>query len=158
MEQRLNRRDWLALTAIAATSLRAAGTAKTTILFDDRATVLATTKTDTAGLWIRKSDLPQVNGFEVKPQGACRAEVCIPLPKTVRKGDWINLTGFAKRAGQSWVSEGNTWSFTEVPILRASYLRSRVAPEFAVPDRKGRIVKLSDSQGKKRLIVTWASW
>ena len=158
MEQLLNRRDWLALTAAGATSLRAAGTASTTILFDDRATALANSKTDASGLWIRKSALPQVNGFEVKPQGACRAEVCIPLPRQLRKGDWINLTGFAKRAGQSWVNEGSTWSFTEVPILRAGYLRSRVAPEFAVPDRKGHIVKLSDTQGKKRLIVTWASW
>lgn len=130
----------------------------TTVLFDDRATAISVTKLDSAGLWIRKRDLPQINGFELKPQGACRAEVCIPVPKALRKGEWFNLTAFAKRAGQSYVNEGDTWSFSEVPILRAGYLRSRVAPEFAVPDRKGRMVKLSDSQGKKRLVVTWASW
>lgn len=151
----LNRRELMAL-GVAASSLQAAPTV--TILFDDRTTALPNTRTDASGLWIRKEDLPKVNGFEMKPQGACRAEVCIPLPKQLRKGDWVSLTGFAQRAGQSWVTEGSTWSFTEIPILRAGYLRSRVAPEFAVPDRKGRVVKLADSHGKKRLIVTWASW
>jgi glutathione peroxidase-family protein len=27
-----------------------------------------------------------------------------------------------------------------------------------VPDRKGRIVRLSQFRGKKVLVVTWASW
>ncbi len=153
----LNRRELLALGVATASALPAAPT-NATVLFDDRTTTLANARVDAAGLWIHKADLPRVNGFEMKPQGACRAEVCIPLPKQLRKGDWISLTGFAKRAGQTWITEGNTWSFTEVPILRAGYLRSRVAPEFAVPDRKGRIVRLADSHGKKRLIVTWASW
>src|SRR5262245_1841094 len=51
-----------------------------TVLFDDRATALGTVRrepNDAAALWIRKRDLPRVNGFEVKPQGACRADVCI---------------------------------------------------------------------------------
>ena len=33
-------------------------------------------------LWIRKADLPRINGFELKPQGACRADICIPIPRT----------------------------------------------------------------------------
>jgi peroxiredoxin len=37
-------------------------------------------------------------------------------------------------------------------------VNSRVAPDFAVPDRKGRMVHLSDFHGKKVLVVTWASW
>jgi hypothetical protein len=151
---RLDRRTWLLLTASAVVK----ATPGATILAEERTTILPTAKSDNTGLWIHQADLPRVNGFELKPQGACRAEVCIPVPKPLRKGDWFNLTGFAKRAGQSWVNDGNTWSFTEVPILHTGYLRSRVAPDFAVPDRKGRLVKLSDSQGKKRLVVTWASW
>jgi hypothetical protein len=152
----LDRRELLAF-GLAASTLHGARNA-VTILYDNRTTTLAQSKTEGTELWIRKRDLTAVNGFEMKPQGACRAEVCVPLPKQLRQGDWISLTGFARRAGQSWVQEGNTWSFSEVPILRAGYLRSRVAPEFAVPDRKGRTVRLADSHGRKRLLLTWASW
>jgi hypothetical protein len=151
----MNRRHFLGTFALAAS---AAPATSTTVLFGDTATTLSQTRVEKSDLWIRPADLTRVNGFELKPQGACRAEVCIPVPKAMRKSGWFNLTGFAKRAGQSWVNDGQTWSFTEVPILRAGYLRSRTAPDFAVPDRKGRMFKLSDSQGKKRLIVTWASW
>ena len=31
-------------------------------------------------------------------------------------------------------------------------------PDFALPDRNGKTVRLSDFRGKKVLIVTWASW
>jgi len=45
-----------------------------------------------------------------------------------------------------------------MPVLRSAFVNSRIAPDFAVPDRKGRVVHLSDFRGKKVLIVTWASW
>ena len=32
------------------------------------------------------------------------------------------------------------------------------APDFALPDRNGKIVRLSDFRGKKVVLVTWASW
>ena len=35
---------------------------------------------------------------------------------------------------------------------------ARIAPDFAVPDRKGRVVHLSDFRGRKVFVVTWASW
>jgi peroxiredoxin len=45
-----------------------------------------------------------------------------------------------------------------MPVVRGSFLESRIAPEFAVPDRTGRPVRLSQFRGKKVLLVTWASW
>jgi len=137
--------------------------AAATVLFDDRATPLTTTRrdpNDAVSLWVRKRDLPRVNGFEVKPQGACRADVCIPIPKTMLHGDWFDLTAFAKKAGEAVVADADArvWSFGEIQALRDSFLESRVAPDVTIPDRRGRSVKLSDFRGKKVLLVTWASW
>lgn len=134
-----------------------------TVLFDDRATTLTKSRRDphdAASLWISTRDLPRVNGFEVKPQGACRADVCIPIPKAMRQGDWFDLTAFAKKVGQSVVvdSEARVWSFGEIQALRGSFLNSRVAPDVTIPDRRGHPVKLADFRGKKVLLVTWASW
>jgi len=134
-----------------------------TVLFDDRATPLTAIRRNPNGassLWIRKRDLPRVNGFDVKPQGACRADVCIPIPKSLLDGEWFDLTAFAKKAGQVVVADvdARVWSFGEIQVLRGSFLNSRVAPDVTIPDRRGRPVKLADFRGKKMLLVTWASW
>jgi len=50
------------------------------------------------------------------------------------------------------------WSFGEMPLLRGQFIESRVAPDFALPDRSGRPVRLSDFRGRKVLVLTWASW
>jgi hypothetical protein len=101
---------------------------------------------------------PRINQFELKPQGACRADMCIPIPKALRSGEWFNLTGFSRKVGQTYVADAGVWSFGDIPVLRGSFYQSRIAPDFAVPDRKGRIVHLSDFRGKKVLVHTWASW
>ena len=105
-----------------------------------------------------RADLPRINEFELKPQGACRADMCIPISKNLKTGEWFNLTGFARKLGQTVVADSGVWSFGEIPVLRGNFYNSRIAPDFAVPDRKGRIVHLSDFRGKKVLVVTWASW
>jgi hypothetical protein len=33
------------------------------------------------GLLIRPADLPAINGFTLKPEGACFADLCIPIDK-----------------------------------------------------------------------------
>ncbi len=153
----MNRREFL-IASSASFAFAAPSTTSATALFGDHTVALDKVRSDSNGLWIQSKDLPRVNEFEVKPQGACRADVCIPLSKTLKNGSWFNLTGFAQKIGQQFVADGNVWSFSEIPVLRGSFYNSRVAPDFAVPDRKGKIVHLSDFRGKKALVVTWASW
>ena len=134
-----------------------------TVLYDDRVVALDRVRTDAknpSALWIRKADLTRVNGFELKPQGACRDDLCVPIPKTMTTGDYFDLTAFAAKAGQVTVADtaARVWSFGEMPVLRGAFLESRVAPDFGVPDRQGRTVHLSNFRGKKVLVVTWASW
>jgi hypothetical protein len=151
------RRQFL-VTAAASTAALAAPPVGATVLYDDRTVKLDQVRPDPKDLWVRSTDLPRINDFTLKPQGACRADMCIPVPKELKSGPWFNLTGFARRLHQSTVNDSGVWSFGELPVVRGDFYRSRVAPDFAVPDRKGRIVHLSDFRGKKVLVVTWASW
>ena len=153
----INRRQFLLTTGAAALS-HAAPAAPTTVLYGDRAATLDRIRPDAKELWVRAADLPRINQFEVKPQGACRADICIPLSKDLKSGEWFNLSGFARRVKQAYVADSGVWSFGEIPVVRGDFYGSRVAPDFAVPDRKGRVVHLSDFRGKKVLVVTWASW
>ena len=158
MTTSMNRRQFVLASSSAAVALAAPANISATVLYQDRATKLDNVRVDDSDLWVRSADLPRVNEFEVKPQGACRADICIPLSKDLKKAEWFNLTGFARKVGQAVVSDSNVWSFGEVPLLRGTYFNSRIAPDFAVPDRQGKIVHLSDFRGKKVLVVTWASW
>jgi len=164
----LERRMFLRLGGTAALSplfsgplFAAQATRRATVLYDDRRAPLDRFDLDGAGaLWIPKGDLPRVNGFEIKPEGACREDLCIPIPTDMTRGEFFNVTAFARRVGQAVVydPDSSIWSFGEIPVLRAGFLESRMAPDFAVPNRAGRVVRLSDSRGKKVLVVTWASW
>lgn len=133
---------------------------RATVLYDGRAIGLSRVTADADALWIQKADLPSINGFELKPQGACREEICIPIPRPMMRGERFNLTAFAQRIGQRVVADpaARVWSFGEIPVVRGAFLESRIAPEFSVPDRKGRPITLSQFRGKKVLVVTWASW
>ena len=160
----MKRRDFLksvgAGTVMLPGMAKAQTVARATVLYDGRAIGLSRVSADADALWIQKADLPSINGFELKPQGACREEICIPIPRPMMRGERFNLTAFAQRIGQRVVADpaARVWSFGEIPVVRGAFLESRIAPEFSVPDRKGRPVRLSQFRGKKVLVVTWASW
>jgi hypothetical protein len=168
----MQRRDFLRIVgaaSIAPNATDATGAAvprspSATVLYDDRAIALdrvgADPGHDSGALWIRKRDLSRVDGFELKPQGACRADLCIPIPKALTRGEFFNLSAFAKKAGQAVVAnaEARVWSLGEMQALGGGLANSRIAPDFEVPDRLGRPVHLAGFRGKKALVVTWASW
>jgi hypothetical protein len=164
----MQRRDFLKIVGAASITPAAIDAAPpspaATVLYDDRAIALDRVGVDPArdpgALWIRKKDLSRVNGFELKPQGACRADLCIPIPKAMTRGEYFNLTAFAKKAGQAVVANADAlvWSFGEMQALGGGLANSRIAPDFEVPDRLGRPVHLAGFRGKKALVVTWASW
>src|SRR5262249_11060441 len=104
----MRRRDFLRFTGAVAALGPAfpsiESTPAATVLYDDHSVQLSKTLPDSRNsadaLWVHKSDLPKINGFELKPQGACRADVCIPIGKEMMRGEYFNLTSFAGKIGQ----------------------------------------------------------
>ena len=158
----------LLLTAIPA----AAKELRTTIIYDDSATDLASAREDADQLWITTADLKRAARFEVKPQGVCRDELCFPLPKAKRatfihkdagngnsNQTWFNMTAFAELVHQPVAHDAAlaTWYFGLRSDQRQQ-LSSLQAPDFTLPDLHGKLHRLSDFHGKKILLVTWASW
>lgn len=121
-------------------------------------------KIEQASLWLQKDDFESVTEFELRPEGFCRGEVCIPIPSSHERefidGDRINLSAFAHFNSQPLVSddEQDYWFLDDSIESRNRQLRSRVAPDFELPDLEGNVHKLSDYFGKKILLVSWASW
>ncbi len=139
-----------------------------TVLYNDEVIEVSQTLADANDLWVIPEDLTRINGFVLKPQGACLDELCIPIIQDrdndmlVTRSDqkWFNVTELANILQQSFVVDHatSTWSFGAMPLERRSFLNSAQAPDFELEDRNGNMVKLSDFRGKKVLLVTWASW
>ena len=121
-----------------------------------------------ADLWLTLPDLTRATGFEVKPQGICRAEVCIPLPAK-RKDEflqkqngvaWFNLSAFARLLHQPVAQDAglSVWNFGQRPETQNRFVDSLEAPNFTLPDVNGKTHSLADFRGKKVLLLTWASW
>lgn len=116
------------------------------------------------GLWLDAATFTRVTGFTLKPEGFCRGALCIPVPPQRAlqfvNGDALNVRAFAEQAGQVLVADdgGEHWMLSESAGARRSQLVSGIAPDFALPDIDGNIVRLSDLRGKKVLLASWASW
>lgn len=138
------------------------------VLFNDRVVTVEDTLDDPDDLWVGPDDLTRINGFVLKPEGACLDDICIPIRQSedsdlfvTRSGaKWVNVSELARKLQQAFVYDGdrNVWSFGEIPAVRTPFLKSAVAPDFELADRDGNMVRLSDYRGKKVLIITWASW
>jgi AhpC/TSA family len=115
-------------------------------------------------LWLSAEDLKRVSGWEFKPQGACKGDVCVPVPDA-RKSEFVaggryNLAALANLLGQPVVTdaEHDAWCFGEAATERKRVLTSLDAPDFSLPDLDGKMHSLSEHRGKKVLLVSWASW
>lgn len=135
----------------------------TTVLYQGNTITLSNTGKG-GGLLVSAEDLTRVNGFALKPEGACFGDLCIPVnADLVIEQDgktWFDLAVFADLLSQPYVvdPETNTWSFAEIPAKRASMIVDGLAPDFEIKDRQGNVVRMADFKGKKALIVTWSSW
>ena len=146
----------------------AAAAEPVTVLYDDNVVEVERTLPDADDLWVMPADLPRVNGFELKPEGACLDELCVPVRQDrdsdlfVRRAGqgWFNVTGLARKLQQAYAVDHDhrVWSLGEIPVTRTRFLNAAVAPDFELPNRDGELVRLSDFRGRKVLVVTWASW
>ena len=92
----------------------------------------------TDALWVRLGELPGATGWQMKPQGACLGELCVPLPEDKREewiadaDDWVWFcySEFADMVGQKHVRDGDVWSLGSVPEVRRSRAGIRHCPRL----------------------------
>ncbi len=106
--------------------------------------------------------LEQALGWELKPQGLCRGETCVPVRDRAAlvHQDGIDLGTLARLLDRPLAAE----AAEGVAVLgacasdRAQRLAAMDAPDFTLPDLQGRLHSLRDQRGKKTLLIAWASW
>jgi hypothetical protein len=114
-----------------------------------------------AELAVDDAEFAARTGWAIKPEGACKGDVCVPLPSDARRDDGrLAVAVLADRLGMPLVADDDhgVWALGPATNGTGRVLTSAVAPDLELPDADGNPFKLSSLHGKKVLLVAWASW
>ena len=112
-------------------------------------------------LLVDHDDFTARTGWSVKPEGACKADVCVPLPDDVRASDGrLDMAVLAPRLGMPIVRHdgADLWALGPETAVTGLALTTAVAPALTLPDVNGEPFTLSSLRGQKVVMVAWASW
>jgi hypothetical protein len=112
-------------------------------------------------LLIDPGALAEALGWELKPQGLCRDDVCVPVRDrdALFAGDKLDLAAVASALGRPTVVDVDAGlaAMALDPAGRRGAL-SLEAPPFTLDDLDGTARSLSEWRGKKKLLFAFASW
>lgn len=106
---------------------------------------------------VAKTDFEQQTGWTFKPEGACKGEVCVPLPG--EPGETLELADIAETLGMPLVVDENHGLYALGPeSVGSRALTSAEAPPLVLPDVDGKPFDLASLRGQKVLVYAWAPY
>ena len=111
-------------------------------------------------LEVDAAEFAAATGWDLKPEGACRGDVCVPLPTDARTAEGrVAVPVVAERLGMPVAAEPRhgLWALGPASVGGRA-LATAVAPDLALPDVEGRPFRLTSLRGRKVVVVAWASW
>jgi len=107
------------------------------------------------GIDVSKEAFEGGTGWEIKPEGACKGDVCIPLD---RSGAFdLQLTADRLRMAIVHDADEGLWAIGP-ESLGDRALVTADAPELVLPDLDGDEFRLATLRGQKVVIVSWAPY
>jgi hypothetical protein len=94
-------------------------------------------------------------GWALKPAGAFKSEVCVPLP------DERSIETIADRLGMPLLHDDahGLWALGPESAVTGRALTTAAAPDFELEQvLTGEPFRLSSLRGQKVLLLAWASW
>ena len=94
-------------------------------------------------------------GWDIKPEGACKAEVCVPLSA----GEPFSATATSTRLGMAIVHDerAGIWAIGPESFNQRA-LTSALAPELVLNALNGHEFRLSSLRGRKVVLVAWSPY
>ena len=107
-------------------------------------------------LRLEAAGFESATGWALKPQGACKGDLCVPLP--VDEGT-LDAAIVAERLGMGLVHDETHALWALGPeTVGGRALATVEVPDLRLPDRNGDEFALSSLRGRKVLLLAWASW
>ena len=93
-------------------------------------------------------------GWEIKPEGACKTDMCVPLGRGA-----FDVASAAERLGIAVIHDADVGLWALGPeSLTGRALATARAPELVLPDLAGKEFHLSSLRGQKVVLVAWAPY
>lgn len=94
-------------------------------------------------------------GWDIRPEGACKADVCVPLDADAP----FSAKATATRLGMAVVhdEQAGIWAIGPESFNQRA-LTSAVAPELVLNDINGHEFRLSSLRGRKVVLVAWSPY
>jgi hypothetical protein len=99
-------------------------------------------------------------GWSIKPQGACKGDVCVPLFGIDAAGATVPVEPIAARLGMPIVVDEAHGVSALGPdtAISGRALSTATAPDLVLPDLDGSPCRIADLRPQKVVLVAWASW
>lgn len=97
-------------------------------------------------------------GWKLRPEGACRGEVCVPLPDSAVRDDAVDIEVLAERLGMPVVRDSDELASLGPATFGGRVLATAEAPELVLPDLEGRPFDLASLRGQKVALVAWSPY
>jgi hypothetical protein len=134
-------------------------------------------------LQVDPAELAARTGWELKPEGACKGDRCVPLPGRTpaaagspdatldaagspdatrdaagSPAATLDAALLAERLGMALVSDSEHGLWALGPEAGGRALLSAQLPDLELPDRHGRPFSLRSLRGTRFVMIAWASW
>ena len=108
-------------------------------------------------LVVDTKELERRTGWVMKPESACKGDVCVPL-HTMTDTSRVDARVLAERLRMPLLHDEvhDVWCLG--PEAGGRVLSSAVLPDIVLPDLEGNPFALRKLRGQKVLLVAWASW
>jgi hypothetical protein len=97
-------------------------------------------------------------GWQLKPEGACRGNTCVPLGDAAPFDGVVDVAAIAGRLGMPLVDHEAGLAALGPASLNGRALVSAEAPELTLNGFDGKPFSLSSLRGQKVVLVAWAPY
>jgi hypothetical protein len=106
-------------------------------------------------LRVDRDEFARSTGWEIKPEGACRGDACVPLGDM---GDNVDVLLVAERLQMPLVHDAKHGLWSLGPDSGGRVLASADFPDLVLPTWNGDDFDFRSLRGQKIFLLAWASW
>lgn len=110
-------------------------------------------------LTVPASEFSEVTGWDAKPQGMCRGEVCVPAPGALNN-DTVDVVRAAERLGMPIVHDeaNKVWAIGGATATGRALSTAEARFPTSLIDAMGNAFDFASLRGRRIIMVAWASW